>query len=109
MGRHGDTGVSYELFTAGFWLRAITRTVRGGATAAIGAFGVGATDVASIPWFAALTAAGFGALMALLASLAEVQVADKARQVSYGLIGTQKRRRTLRFPHGIPRVSDPDR
>lgn len=82
-----------DLLTADFWIATLTRTVRGGAAAALSALGVGATDVASVPWYATLTAAGFGALASVLASLAEAKTSE-AIATAYGMLGTGRHART---------------
>lgn len=78
-----------DLFTTGFWLTTVTRTVRGAAAAALGALGTGAADVTSVPWYAALTAAGFGAAASLLVALTEIQV-TKTGAKALGLLSTTR-------------------
>jgi r1t holin len=63
--------VTEPLFTRDFWARTFTQAVHASAGAAVGILGSeGVQTLHSLPWQAVLTAAGFGAVMSVLASLA---------------------------------------
>lgn len=100
-GQPADT----DLLNTGWWITTITRTIRGGAAAAIGALGIGATDLASIPWNATIAAAGFGALTSLLAALAEAKTTDTLTNSMPRLLARNRPKR-LRYPNGIPRTEE---
>lgn len=68
MARTGDRKYG-SIWTVGFWKAAAERAVRAFATGTLAGGLAGASDITSVPWYAALSVGGLSALADLLVSL----------------------------------------
>ena len=71
------------MFTCRFWLDAAERCVRAFASSLAAALTAGVATPASIPWQSALTAAGIGAVVSLLMSLAASQQSNSISPAAF--------------------------
>jgi len=65
------------VFTASFWRDAAERAIKSAAQAGILALGGGAVDVLTLDWATLAGAAGGGALLSMLTSIASVTVTQR--------------------------------
>lgn len=82
-----DPTARSDLFTLTFWLATIARMVRGAAVGGTAVIGSQAVDtVNSVPWYGFLSACAIGAIMSLLASLANITIPNDAVAQARGLL-----------------------